>query len=79
MGVPGENQLKGVLSSRRVANWYNGSLDFNMTEEEFDLTRTERAAIIGNGNIALDISRILMRPADDLIPTDAPSSVVSHL
>jgi len=61
-----------VLPSRRIANWYNGSLDFNMTKEEFNLEETERIAIIGNGNIALDISRILMQPYENLKVSDSP-------
>ena len=63
LGLKGEHELKGVLPSRRIADWYNGSLDYNMSKEEFDLSQIERAAIIGNGNIALDISRILLREA----------------
>jgi len=72
LGVPGENKLNGVISSRRIVDWYNGSLDFNLSKEEFDLDRTERIAIIGNGNIACDMSRILLRNPNDLNTSDAP-------
>ncbi len=30
LGLPGESTIKGVLSSRRIANWYNGSLDMDL-------------------------------------------------
>ena len=65
-----------MLPSRRVVNWYNGSLDFDLKQEEFDLRTTERIAIIGNGNIACDMSRILLRNYDDLKSSDAPSKVI---
>ncbi len=79
LDLPGEYQLNGVLPSRRVVDWYNGSLDYNLTQEEFDLRATERIAIIGNGNIACDMSRILLRNYDDLRSSDAPSKVVEQL
>ena len=53
-------------------NWYNGSLDHDMKAGEFELENTERVAIIGNGNIACDMSRILLRNVDDLRTSDAP-------
>lgn len=79
LGLPGEHNLNGVLPSRRIANWYNGSLDYDLKREEFDLEQAERVAIIGNGNIACDISRMMMRPYEDLRSSDAPTSVVDHL
>ena len=79
LGIPGEHQLDGVLPSRRVVDWYNGSLDYNLKANEFDLRETERIAIIGNGNIATDMSRVLIRNVDDLRTSDAPASVIDHL
>lgn len=37
LGLPGENQIKGLLSSRRFVNWYNGSLDLDITEDDLML------------------------------------------
>jgi hypothetical protein len=68
--------LEGIFPSRRVVDWYNGSLDFDMTPDEFDLERIKRVAIIGNGNIACDISRILLQKVDNLRTSDAPKSVI---
>lgn len=62
-----------------MVDWYNGSLDYNLQPNEFDLRETERIAIIGNGNIATDMSRILIRNVDDLRTSDAPASVIDHL
>lgn len=62
-----------------MVNWYNGSLDADMKQAEFDLTKTERIAIVGNGNIACDISRVLLRPAGDFSTTDCPDSVIEQL
>jgi hypothetical protein len=71
--------LQGILPSRRVVDWYNGSLDYNLKPSEFNLEETERVAIIGNGNIACDMSRVLLRSPKDLATSDAPQSVISHL
>jgi len=69
----------GIFPSRRIVNWYNGSLDNDMKPEEFDLENTERVAIIGNGNVACDMSRILLRNVDDLRTSDATKTVIDHL
>lgn len=62
-----------------MVDWYNGSLDYNLRENEFDLRATERVAIIGNGNIAVDMSRVLIRNVNDLKSSDAPQTVIDHL
>ncbi len=50
-----------------------------MKSDEFDLEQTERVAIIGNGNIACDMSRILLRDVNDLKTSDAPQPVLDQL
>lgn len=62
LGVPGEN-LKNVISARNFVGWYNGHPENKNLE--FDLN-VETAAIIGQGNVALDIARILLTPIDIL-------------
>lgn len=80
LGLQGEDQMAGVLPARRVVDWYNGSLDMNLDiDSEFDLRNTERIAIIGNGNIACDMSRMMLRPAEDLKTSDAPEHVLATL
>nr|CAD7203301.1 unnamed protein product [Timema douglasi] len=62
LDIPGEN-LGNVISARRFVGWYNGlpwdrNLDVNLD--------VEVAAILGQGNVALDIARILLTPIDKL-------------
>ncbi|MEW2571828.1 FAD-dependent oxidoreductase [Streptomyces sp. NPDC047070] len=57
--VPGED-LEGSVSARDFVAWYNGHPDF--TDRRFDLSG-RRAVVIGNGNVALDIARLLTQPA----------------
>ena len=56
IGVPGED-LAGVHSATEFVAWYNGHPDFR--DRRFDLS-VERAAIVGVGNVAIDVSRILL-------------------
>ena len=73
-----ENELcKGVYPSRRIVNWYNGSLDNDVTTLELDKVRD--VLVVGNGNIFCDISRCLLKSADDLVATDMPKNVVDEL
>lgn len=66
MGIDGE-ELPGSHSAREFVSWYNGHPD--QAEMQFDLS-AERAVVIGNGNVALDIARILTLPDDELRRTD---------
>jgi ferredoxin--NADP+ reductase len=66
LGVPGEDRPGSVAASEFVA-WYNGHPDF--ADHEFDLTPT-RAVVVGNGNVAIDVARMLVLDPDELAPTD---------
>jgi ferredoxin--NADP+ reductase len=66
LGVPGED-LPGSWPATAFVAWYNGHPDFQ--ELGFDLV-TERAVVIGNGNVAIDCARMLALTADELAPTD---------
>jgi ferredoxin/flavodoxin---NADP+ reductase len=66
LGVPGE-ELQGSWAATEFVAWYNGHPDYQQLE--FDLTN-ERAVVIGNGNVAVDVARILARTEDELAPTD---------
>lgn len=79
LGLPNEHSLRGVLPSRRVVDWYNGSLDCDLEQDEFDLRAVEELAIIGNGNIACDITRMLTRKVSDFADSDAPAHVMDAL
>ncbi|MGC0367493.1 ferredoxin--NADP+ reductase [Rhodococcus sp. 27YEA15] len=66
LDIPGEH-LPGSHPATDFVAWYNGHPDH--THHTFDLTG-ERAVIIGNGNVALDIARILLTDPDTLATTD---------
>jgi ferredoxin--NADP+ reductase len=66
MGIPGED-LQGSHPATEFVAWYNGHPDFH--ECQFDLSR-ERAAVIGVGNVAVDVARILCRSPEELAKTD---------
>lgn len=76
LGIPGE-ELKGVHSAREFVWWYNGHPDFsNMTP---DLKSTDTAIVLGQGNVALDVARILLRPHEELAKTDIASHALNAL
>ena len=64
--IPGED-LPGSWSAFELVAWYNGNPDFQ--ELQFDLD-VERAVVIGNGNVALDVARMLALTPEELAPTD---------
>ncbi|GGN80854.1 FAD-dependent oxidoreductase [Nocardia rhizosphaerihabitans] len=75
LGIPGED-LPGSHSATEFVSWYNGHPDF--ADREFDLS-TERAVIVGNGNVALDIARILTTDPDQLATTDIADHALEAL
>ena len=66
LGIEGED-LPGSWSATEFVAWYNGHPDFQ--ELEFDLD-AERAVVIGAGNVALDVARMLALTEEELAPTD---------
>jgi ferredoxin--NADP+ reductase len=66
LGIPGED-LPGSWAATEFVAWYNGHPDYQHLE--FDLS-SDRAVVIGNGNVAIDVARILARTEDELAPTD---------
>lgn len=62
LNIPGEN-LPNVLSGRRFVGWYNGLPADRDYKVNLDV---EEAVIVGQGNVALDIARILLTPVDQL-------------
>ena len=67
LGIPGDDRPGSVAASQFVA-WYNGHPGY--AEEAFDLS-CSRAVVIGNGNVALDVARMLVLEPDELASTDA--------
>jgi ferredoxin--NADP+ reductase len=66
MGIPGED-LRGSHPATEFVAWYNGHPDFQ--DCQFDLS-AERAAVVGVGNVAIDVARILCRTREELLATD---------
>ncbi|XP_061343855.1 NADPH:adrenodoxin oxidoreductase, mitochondrial [Gastrolobium bilobum] len=76
LGIPGEN-LKGIQSAREFVWWYNGHPDGRNLDP--DLKSTDTAVILGQGNVALDVARILLRPTTELATTDIASHALATL
>jgi len=68
LGIPGEDAVRGVYSARAFVGWYNGLPEHRDLEP--DLTNGEDAVIVGQGNVALDVARILLSDVDALRNTD---------
>jgi ferredoxin--NADP+ reductase len=66
LGVPGED-LQGSHPATEFVAWYNGHPHFR--DCHFDLSQ-ERVAVVGIGNVAVDVARILCRTPDELVKTD---------
>ena len=64
--------LPGCWSSRDFVAWYNGHPDFAQLDINLDC---ERAVVVGNGNVALDIARILLKSTAELADSDLPADV----
>jgi ferredoxin--NADP+ reductase len=75
LGIPGED-LPGSHSSTEFVAWYNGHPDF--ADHDFDLTATT-AVVVGNGNVALDVARMLALPRETLAQTDVADHALGEL
>lgn len=76
LGIPGEH-LRGVYSARAFVGWYNGLPEFANLDP--DLQSGDSAAILGQGNVALDVARVLLTPVDELRYTDIAEHAVAAL
>jgi ferredoxin--NADP+ reductase len=75
LGIPGED-LPGSWAATAFVAWYNGHPDFQSLE--FDLSH-ERAVVIGNGNVALDVARMLALTPEELAPTDTTDPAIAAI
>ncbi len=75
LGVPGED-LTGSYTATEFVGWYNGHPDFR--DRTFDLSQ-EVAVIIGQGNVAADVCRILAKTVDELKHTDIAAHALEAL
>ena len=72
LGIPGED-LPGSHPATEFVNWYNAHPDF--ADREFDLS-CERVVVIGNGNVAADVARMLALTPDELGETDTADHAI---
>jgi ferredoxin/flavodoxin---NADP+ reductase len=75
LGIPGE-ELEGSYSAEQFINWYNGHPAIEL--KDFDLS-SDTAVVVGNGNVALDIARILMHTPEELAKTDMATPIIEKL
>jgi len=75
LGIPGED-LAGSHTATEFVGWYNGHPDYR--DREFDLSQ-EVAVVIGQGNVAMDVSRILAKTVDELRETDIAAHALDAL
>ncbi len=75
LGIPGE-ELPGSHAATAFVGWYNAHPDY--CEEEFDLS-SERAVVIGNGNVAMDVARMLALTDHELRQTDTADHAIEVL
>jgi len=76
LGIPGE-ELPGSHAATEFVGFYNGHPDH--TDLEVDLRSTERAVVIGNGNVAIDVARMLVLAPAELAPTDTADHALEVL
>jgi ferredoxin/flavodoxin---NADP+ reductase len=75
LGIPGEDRPRSHPATEFVA-WYNGHPDF--ADHEFDLS-VSRAVVIGNGNVAIDVARMLVLDPDEVSCTDTADHAIAAL
>ena len=76
LGIPGED-LPGSHAATEFVGWYNGHPDH--THLEVDLLAARRAVVIGNGNVAIDVARMLVLAPEELAGTDTADHALEVL
>ena len=77
LGIPGEENLKGIYSARAFVGWYNGLPEYSDLAP--DLSTGEEAVVVGQGNVALDVARTLLSDVDRLKSTDITEQALAAL
>ncbi|MDO8213228.1 FAD-dependent oxidoreductase [Conexibacter sp. CPCC 206217] len=75
LGIPGEDR-RGSHPATDFVAWYNGHPEH--ADREFDLS-ARRAVVIGNGNVAIDVARMLVLDPDEVAPTDTADHAIESL
>jgi len=75
LGIPGED-LPGSWAATELVAWYNGHPDYQ--DLVFDL-EVDCAVVVGNGNVALDVARMLALTGEELAPTDTTDEAIAAI
>ena len=75
LGIPGED-LPGSWAATEFVAWYNGHPDYQSLPVDLD---TERAVVVGAGNVALDVARMLALAPEELAPTDTTDAAIAAI
>ena len=75
LGIPGED-LPGSWPATAFVAWYNGHPDFQ--DLSFDLS-CKRAVVVGNGNVAVDVARMLALAETEIAPTDTTDAAIAAI
>ena len=77
LGIPGEDEFNGIYAARHFVGWYNGLPEHASLQP--DLSTGDTAVVIGQGNVALDVARILLTDIDLLRKTDIAEHALAVL
>lgn len=77
LGIRNEDELSGIYSARDFVGWYNGLPEYAHFSP--DLKAGEEAVVIGQGNVALDVARILLTDVNSLRRTDIAENALAAL
>ncbi|KAI0161648.1 nucleotide-binding domain-containing protein [Hypoxylon sp. FL1284] len=77
LGLTGESELRGIYSAREFVGWYNGLPEY--ADLAPDLNKGDEAVIIGQGNVALDVARMLLENVDILRKTGITEAAITAL
>ncbi|WP_339632388.1 FAD-dependent oxidoreductase [uncultured Sneathiella sp.] len=75
LGIPGEEK-EGVFGAQVFVYWYNAHPEFRDAVPNLDI---DTAVVIGNGNVALDVARILMRTENEMVTSDLAEHAASEI
>jgi ferredoxin--NADP+ reductase len=75
LGIPGED-LPGSWAATEFVAWYNGHPDFQHLSFDLDC---ERAVVVGNGNVAVDVARMLALAESEIAPTDTTDAAIAAI
>jgi len=75
LGIPGHDK-QGVHGSAAFVGWYNGHPDFRALDPDL---KVKAAAVVGVGNVGLDVARLLVRSRPELEATDMPDYAVEAI